>query len=259
MPSPFPGMDPYIESSDMWRDFHATLITALRAQLNARLPRDYVASVELYVWFHEPEMPKRRKRAPDFYVAEGSAREQGEAVATARAAPAEIRLPVRERRQKKLIHVTDVHSRRVVTAIEIVSPTNKTPGEDREAYLAKRSEYLASRVNFVEIDLLRGGKRLPLTKPPPPVRDYYVMVCKFWEFPRAGLWMFGLRDPLPEIPIPLAPDVPDVPLSLRSGLDRAYEEGRYDEQLQYDERLSPAVGKADAAWVRDVLAAARSR
>jgi hypothetical protein len=110
----------------------------------------------------------------------------------------------------------------------------------------------------VEIDLLRGGKRLPLSKPPPPLHEYYVMVCRFWEFPHAGLWTFGLRDPIPEIPIPLAPDVPDVPLSLRSGLDRAYAEGRYDEELHYDEHLLPPVGRADAAWVRDVLAA-RSR
>ncbi len=258
MPSPFPGMDPYIESSGIWGDFHGSVIPALRAQLNARLPRQYVASIELYVWFHEPEVGKRRQREPDLYIVERSRRGSGAAVATAPAAPAEIRLPVTERRKRKLIHITDVHSRRVVTAIEIVSPTNKAPGEDRDAYLVKRGEYLASNVSFVEIDLLRGGKRLPLSKPQPLIQDYYVMVCKSWKFPRAGLWTFGVRDPIPEIPIPLSPDVPDVAISLRAGLDRAYDEGRYREELRYDERLSPPVTRADAVWVREILAAART-
>jgi hypothetical protein len=259
MPSPFAGMDPYIESSGMWSDFHATLVPALRAQLNARLPKQFVASIELYVWFHEPEVRKRRQREPDLYVVERSRRAAGEAVATAKAAPAEISLPLTQRRKRKLIHITDVHSRRVVTAIEIVSPSNKTPGEDREAYLVKRGEYLASNLSFVEIDLLRGGKRLPLSMPPPPIRDYYVLVCRSWEFPRAGLWTFGIRDPIPEIPIPLAADVPDVPLSLHTGVDRAYEEGRYDEELRYHERLLPPVNRADAAWIREVLAARHRR
>ena len=103
------------------------------------------------------------------------------------------------------------------------------------------------------MDLLRGGKRLPLSTPPPEIKDYYIMVCRSWEAPRADLWVFGVRDPVPPIPVPLTDDTPPVSLDLRPCLDRVYDEARYATELHYDEPLTPRLDKRDAAWLRDIL------
>jgi hypothetical protein len=251
-------MDPYIEASGLWGDFHGSMVVALRDELNARLPKGYAASIELYVWLHEPDTRKRGRRVePDVFVT----REKGRVPAARGAAtvspPAMIVLPAVERKRRKYVAVMDLKGDRVVTVIELLSPANKDAGDDRDAYLTKRGEYLGNKVNLVEIDLLRGGQRLPLGDAP-EVSDYYVMVCRAWECPEAGLWTFSVRHPLPEVPVPLAQGVPDVLLPLRPCFDRAYDGGRYADRLAYDRPLLPRMRKADAAWARDLLAG-RSR
>ena len=260
MPSPFPGMDPYIEASGLWGDFHMGMLGAIRAQLNARLPEGFAAAFEVYVWVHEPEATRRKVAEPDVYVIEREGRgKTGTARPPALDAPATIVLPTVERRKHKFIQIIDQASRRVVTAIELLSPTNKKAGPDREMFLNKRAEYFANRINVVEIDLLRGGRRLPLGHPPPRLQDYYVMVCRSWEFPRASLWPFTMREPVPEIPIPLTPEVADVVLPLRPCVDRAYDEGRYATELDYHSPISPRLPEGTAGWVDGILKKRRTR
>jgi hypothetical protein len=248
-------MDPYIEPSGLWGDFHGSMLASIRGELNARLPEGYVASIEVYVMPRGPGPVRRarRRREPDVYVSEEKARETGTAVATA-AAPRTIVFPSVERKRRKLIRIEDVQSRRVVTVVELLSPTNKKSGPDREAFLAKRDEYLANQISLVEIDLLRRGRRPPLGLPEPEIADYYIMVCRSWEYPSAGFWSFSVRDPLPEIPVPLAQDVPDTLLPLRPCMDRAYDEGRYGTRLPYEEPLRPRLSRQDDAWVQELLA-----
>ena len=81
-----------------------------------------------------------------------------------------------------------------------LSPANKKAGATREVYLAKRNEYLSAGVHLVEIDLLRGGPRLPLGEPPPTIADYYVLVCRAWERPHAGFWSIGVATLCPTSP-----------------------------------------------------------
>lgn len=258
MPSPFPGMDPYIEATGEWGDFHTSLLAAMRGKLNAVLPRRYRAKVDLFVFIHEPSRRRRRRYLePDVYVVERS-RTRPADIATVFASPsATITLPPIRKKHKSVL-IVDRQTDRVVTAIEVLSPSNKEAGDDRTDYLHKRGEYLGSRVNLVEIDLLRGGPRLPLSRPAPAIRDYYVMVCRAWEFPRADLWDFTIRDPLPGIPIPLAENVPDAILPFRACIDRAYDEGSYDTELDYESPLTPRLSKADAAWARELLAARKN-
>jgi hypothetical protein len=256
MPSPFPGMDPYIEPSGLWGDFHAGMNSAIRAELNARLPEGYVASHELFVWFHEPEAEERVwPLEPDVYLVEKTAqgKKSGRAKATV-TAPAKVVLPSVERKKHRYIKIRDTQSRRVITVIEVLSPSNKKAGDDREAYLLKRGEDFVNRLNVVEIDLLRGGRRLPLGSSPPVLRDYYVLVSRSWEWPRADIWPFALRDPLPEIPIPLRADIPDVLLPLKKCVDRSYDEGRYDDQLDYTSPFTPQLRRPDGAWAKQLLA-----
>jgi hypothetical protein len=257
MPSPFPGMDPYIESSGRWSDFHLNMVSAIRGQLNARLPSRFVASSEQYVWVHEQET-RRRRGAPDVFVTDRSEPAAPATVTTVVAAPTTIMLPAVKRERKRYVQIVDRETKEMVTAIELLSPTNKKAGEDREFYLFKRKEYVAARVSLIEIDLLRGGRRLPLSDPPPDYRDYYLMICRSWEHPRADFWTMTVREPLPELPIPLAEDVPAVPLDLRACIDRVYDEGRYGIELNYDEPLTPRPGKRDAAWIEELLVARAS-
>jgi hypothetical protein len=255
MPSPFPGMDPYIEASGLWGDFHGTMLGAIRAELNQRLPPGYVASIELYVWTPERKAAKgRRKVEPDVYVREEKRqplRSMGTAVVTA---PRTIVLPAVEPKKRRHLKIVDVRTKQVVTVIELLSPANKKAGDERKKYLDKRNDYLANRLNLVEIDLLRSGQRAPLGDPPPVIADYYVMVCRAWEFPRAGFWTFTIRDPLPEIPVPVTQELPETMLPLRPCVDRVYDEGRYAEALPYDEPLRPRLSKDDAAWLGNLLA-----
>jgi hypothetical protein len=251
-------MDPYIESSGRWGDFHGSMIVAMRAALNERLPEGYAAEIDLYVWFHEPDARERRRRMePDVYVtSEGRTtrtRARGAGGGAVVSDFQRLAFPSVARRRHKYVRVVDLGSNRVVTVIELLSPSNKAGGEDREAYLTKRNETLAGGVSLVEIDLLRGGARLPLSDPPPAIEDYYVLVCRAWEHPQFSIRAFNLRDPLPVVPVPLDREVQDVMLPLRPCADSAYDGGKYLARLPYDQPLSPRPRKRDAAWVRDLL------
>jgi hypothetical protein len=227
------------------------MTTAMRDELNARLPEQYVATIDQYIWIHEPEARQRtRHLKPDAYVFEESRRPVSFSGAPAQVEPATIVLPAVEKKAHKYVKIEDVRRKRVMTALELLSPPNKRPGDDREIYLAKRNEYLASRVSFVEIDLLRSGERMPLSTPPAEIGDYYVLVCRSWQYPRAGLWSFGVRDLLPEVSVPLDRDVAEVALRLRPCVDRVYDGGRFRTKLRYDQLPKPRMSKSDGAWVK---------
>jgi hypothetical protein len=164
-----------------------------------------------------------------------------------------VELPVVPRRGNRYVRIINVHDHRVVAAIELLSPSNKTLGRDRDAYLAKRDEYLASGVNLVEVDLLRAGLRPPLGAPPTP-SAYYALVCWASLLPRAGYWSIGVRDRLPEVPVPLDADKPDCLLDLQPCFDRAYDEGRFPLYINYTQPPTPPLPEADAAWARELLA-----
>src|SRR5262249_39497376 len=159
----------------------------------------------LYV--HELSVDERRfgGRA-DVGIAISSGASQIAAPASAVAsAPVEVIFPAVDIERYASLEIFDRRSRRVVTAIELLSPTNKKPGPDRDDYVGKRRTLLLTPCNLVEIDLRRGGQRPG--PPESPACDYYVMVSRDQDRPRHGFWPIGLRDPLPVIPIPLkAPD-----------------------------------------------------
>jgi hypothetical protein len=254
MPSPFPGMDPYIESSGVWGDFHGSLLAAIRADLNANLPSGYSASLELYVWGEDEAGSKKRAREPDVFARDdfhSGSRPHGAATIPA---PTTITLPTLKRKKRRYLRVVEQRSREIVTVVELLSPANKSAGEDRLHYLEKRNEYFAGGVSFVEIDLLRSGRRPAFGKRPPIVQDFYAMVCRSWDYPQAGFWTFGLRDPLPDIPVPVTEEDGDTPLHLKACFDRVYEEGRYPTSLSYDEPLKPKPGPEDRAWIESCLA-----
>jgi hypothetical protein len=258
MPSPFPGMDPYLENPSRWPEFHGALLFCFRAALNAVLPPRYVASVDLHVWLHEPDAETRtRIGKPDVYLTDqpgttGPA--SGGATATL-PAPAVVLLPVVRRVGPRYLRILDSLDRRVVTVVELLSPSNKDLGADRDQYLAKRNEYLATGLNLVEIDLLRAGHRPSLGEPMPPPGAYLVFVSRAADFPQVGIWTFTIRDALPEIPVPLDPEDGVASLALKPCLDKVYDEARYATILNYTQDSVPPLVEPDATWARDLLAA----
>jgi hypothetical protein len=253
MPSPFPGMDPYLEEPILWSDFHTTFLVALRAALKGIVPKPYVVRFDRHVWVDDPETELHLLGRPDVYIADPLNAQRDLETATALAAPITASLPYPARKGQPFLKVIDTRQHRVVTAVEFLSPSNKKPGKDRDAYLNKRADYLASQINLVEMDFLRSGERPPVDEPLPPA-DYYIIVCRAIDFPHAGAWPLSVRDALPAIPIPLGPADEPVLLSLRPSLDRAYDEAGYADEIDYDQSPTPPLEPADAAWAMELLA-----
>ena len=253
MPSPFPGMDPYLEDPDLWPDFHLTFLIALRAALNQVLPAPYIARADRHVWVDDPEGESQLLGRPDIYVADPLDAQRDLETATALAAPVTASLPYPARKGQPFLKVFDTRQHRVVTAIELLSPSNKKSGKDRDAYLNKRADYLASQINLVEMDLLRSGERPPVDKPLPPA-DYYIIVSRAADFPRVGVWPLSVRDSLPTVPFPLGAAEEPVFLPLRPSMDRAFDEAGYVEEIDYHQPPTPPLNDADAAWAVDLLA-----
>lgn len=249
MPSPFPGMNPYLEQSYDWQDFHTEFNTAMRRALSREVGPNYFVKVEVRLVLHKLSASERRfVGTADIGV--GNRREQLTSVGTATvAAPIRLQLPALEYEKERYLEILDLKDRRVVTVIELLSPSNKRAGSDRKKYLAKRKQMLRSKVNFVEIDLRRGGKR-PSSPDLPPC-DYYVLVSRHEDRPMIDCWPFGIRDSLPVIPIPLAsPDLP-VMLDLKKVLDQTYDDADYGKYI-YLEAPEPPLSPEDDAWARGI-------
>lgn len=250
MPSPFPGMDPYLEHPDRWSDFHLTIIVAMRADLNAKLPRGLRVSADRHVWVEDAGTGKRMGREPDAFVVPTSRdRRDSASSAAAVAAPLTVTLPRTEHKGRPYLRIVDKEDRRLVTAIEFLSPANKKRGKDRDAYLTKREEYQAARINLVEFNLLRTGAIPPFSEDVEP-SDYYVMAARASNLPQADFWPFSIRDPFPEFPIPLR-EREAIAFSLGPCFDRAFAEARYDDEINYRRPPVPRLKEPDASWARE--------
>jgi hypothetical protein len=250
MPSPFPGMNPYLEQDDAWEDFHPNFILRSQEALNAQIGANYVVKVEVRLLLHERSAEERRFFGiADVGVSEKAQRAASSASA-ALEAPLQLQLPAVEMEKQRFLEIRDRRNRRVVTVIELLSPTNKSPGQDRDDYLSKRRQILAGEMHLVEIDLRRGGKRP--SPPDLPPCSYYALVSRRDDRPSVGVWPFGLRDPLPRIPVPLNSPDPPVWLDLKAVLDQAYDAAAYGRYI-YDDHPDPPLNAADEEWAKTVL------
>src|SRR5690606_21442611 len=257
MPSPFPGMDPYLEAH--WRDVHTRVMVYAVDEIQAQLPGGLIARVEEGVTVDEEDAS--RSIAPDVQVVEqplaGSGAGGGTAVAE-RVATEPIHVAVDERPTPRHIEILDTSSgNRLVTAIELLSPSNKLPVDGRELYLRKQREYLHSGVNLVEIDLLRTGYHtlaVDREKLRPEQRTPY-LICvrrasRGWE---AEVYPATYREPLPTIRIPLRPGDADVTLNLQSLITQCYDRGRYASTFNYSADPDPPLQLVEAQWADELL------
>lgn len=269
MPSPFPGMDPYLEASHIWPDFHDSLAAELRAALNRLLPQRYYALREMRPEIGILDADERPKRiVPDVSIVEfdkGGRSAAGVAVLEeprTEASPfVEVYASVEPTRHHYLEIRDSTRDHRLVTLIEIVSPSNKRPGKDREAYLAKQAEVLASDASLVEIDLLRSGERLfsgeglvDCIQRHVPTADYVVAVNRVWNREKSRLYLVNIRQPLPVIQVPLREGEPEVLLDLQYIVNQAYDRGPYQRgAVDYRKPPSVALAPEDVDWAAQRL------
>lgn len=258
--NPFPGMNPYLEDPALWGDVHHTLISVLRRQLNRVLPEGYAALIQERVYVERDGV--RQGYLPD--VAVSTRRGQphpssgGAAIADA---PVHIEIltePLRE----PFIEIYSIRhkGRQLVSVIEILSPTNKTPNSTgRRLYLRKQRDLLRSQTHLIEVDLLHAGAH---TAFPPaemlrrvrPSWDYLVCLHRAgWGGAEAGVWFIDLPQPLPRIAIPLLPSDPDVEVHLQAALDETYLEGQYHQVIDYAAECPAPLPSAVREWVSDCL------
>jgi hypothetical protein len=246
MPSPFPGMNPYLEQAAHWQDFHTEFLTTIRRTLTPQVGPNYFVQVEEHLYIHDmPPAARSLVGRADVSVARSRATDRAGVAMGVLEAPAEFDLPEQDEERIRFLEIRDRRGRELVAVIELLSPSNKRSGEDREFYLAKRREILRSPAHLVEIDLLRGWMPMPLRDR--PACDYSVMVSRAERRPKAGFWAISLRERLPVIPVPLRAPDGDVRIDLQGALNSAYEAAAYERYI-YEEMPEPALGREDAAW-----------
>lgn len=250
MPSPFPGMNPFLEPADAWEDFHQDFLVRAREVLMAEVGKNYLVKIEARLYLHELSAEERRfiGRADVAVASRADRREPS--IAASVAAPVQLVLPAVDVERQTFLEIRDRRNRRVVTVVELLSPANKTPGADRDAYLGKRGEILAGQTHLVEIDLRRGGKR-PHPPDLPPC-DYYALASRYEDRPNVGFWPIALRERLPVVRVPLAAPDPDAQLDLQNVLDRAYDAAGFGTYI-YSGTPEPPLAPDDAAWAAPFL------
>ncbi|MBI4602622.1 MAG: DUF4058 family protein [Planctomycetes bacterium] len=251
MPSPFPGMDPYLEDPLIWEDFHAALAYEIRAQITPRLRPRYFAALIPRVTYEEVYIETTRGVAkPDVSVIRTSDRRLEAGAVAIAPAPMTGTVPQQVPINMVSVEIKEVGSGRLVTAIEILSPVNKRPGHDAHAeYVEKRRAFLRGPVNLLEIDLLRRGERFP-TQDKLPDAPYFVFLHRGRGSTKVGIWPLTFTDPIPCIPLPLLEPDPDQPLDLGLAIANVYDRAAYELRIDYTKPPpKPGLPPETAGWL----------
>jgi hypothetical protein len=257
MPNPFPGLDPYLEG-DLWTTVHADLCGEIARQLAPKLRPKYVALSARRVVLAPPDENENAPahRFPDVGVLSSEVAGGWSDVAVTTAPlilPASLPEPI----PHLSVEIRDVAQRRLVTCIEVLSPTNKR-GPGREEYAAKRLQVISSGAHLVEIDLLRVGARFP-TGEPLPAAPYFVFISHAERRRDVEVWPIALQQRLPVVPIPLLPGDAHVSLDLQEALTVVYDIIGYDSLLDYSGPPTGPLTPAEAKWVEEQLRRAGRR
>jgi hypothetical protein len=262
MKSPFPGMDPFIEACGLWEDFHHHLIEKIYEELAGTVPERYTVRTgeRSYVVLADADGPTSYPFKPDARVTtsasgeSSSAQKAGTALAgtATESAPVTLRAFVEEEYRETFVEIYEsIPEQRLVTSIEVLSPSNKRRGtEGWNLYLRKRQALLLGAANLVEIDLLRGSQRLPMLDPWPD-SPYTVLVCRTERAPRCSVWPAHYLRPLPTVHVPLAKPDPDVALNLQPMIDAIYARSRYSRNIDYAKPLAPPLAATETAWLEE--------
>jgi len=260
-------MDPWLEKS--WGGIHARLITDLQRQIAPQLPDQLYAEIEetVYVLDREDEERSQQQRfRPDVAIFhQPDFRPDASAVAVMEPEKdfIQIEFPL-EPIVETFIEIRQLsEGNPLVTAIEVLSPTNKSTSVGREDYLKKRQAYVAAHVNIVEIDLLRSGDPLLETNLDALIREHPRLASEYrcsirkphpWK---SGVYILpiSLRQRLPRIKIPLRKGDPAVIIDLQEPIDQAYQLGSYGKRIDYSKPPVPPLPPAEAEWAAALVQA----
>lgn len=254
MPSPFPGMNPYLEAPNLWPGFHNSYIAAIRNAINRTAPGKYFADIEERVFLVTPDDPAARLIVPDVSIRDSSITEfSNESTGTLTATPSITVAMLEESMSESYITVRADNFDEVVSIIEVLSPANKTnQSASQRSYLAKRKQVLLSRTHFIEIDLLRAGMRSPMAQAEIS-REYLISLSRRERRPLVDCWVVGLLEPLPTIPVPLLPGDDDVLLDLQQLLHTVHDESGYVRRLNYNDKIPQPELAAELLAAVEVL------
>ena len=254
MPSPFPGMDPYLEDPAFWSDFHYTFINYWREALADILPDDYQARIGERVYLVEQDPDTRKLIYPDVAVSDGQQLSFGDSggAAVAMLEPVTIPISILEGPREAFVEILHRPDRSLVTVLELLSPANKNqPG--RVEYHLKRNALLHQQVHLVELDLLIGGHRVAMQKPLPPGDCYYI-VSRWEPRPDSQVYAWSIRQPLPRLRVPLRAPDNDVVIDYAAVFTTAYDRGRFGRSISYQSPCQAPLSAADQAWADSIVA-----
>lgn len=250
MPSPLPGMNPFIEQPELWSEFHSRMIVAIADSLDDLLSREYRVAVEKRVYLSQDE-EQVLIGIPDVSVTADSERPERGRSSVAIAEPLTVELPQFQEVQERYLEIREGSAGNVITTIELLSPKNKKAGEGRDAYLRKRQQILNSATHLVEVDLLRGGVPLPLRGQ--RAASYRILVSRSNTRPQAQLYAFDLRQEIPAFEIPLRIGEMEPILQLQPLVHQIYDKSRLELAIDYVQQLKPRLSKSDRQWIEALV------
>lgn len=221
MPSPFPGMDPFLETDRLWPLFHHHFVASLFQILLPNLIDRYRARVTQRVY--TTEMPL-------------------------------FTSIIREEHREEHIEIRQRCDNRLITLVDVVSPTNKLNPQGRAAYLEKRRETRAQNSSIVEVDLvMQGQPMLDYSRDGLPDWDYAVTVTRSIQPERYEIYTSTLQKRLPRFKLPLAMDDRDTVVDLQAAFARCYDQGGFAGQIDYQTEPAALKQADDRKWLNDLL------
>jgi hypothetical protein len=246
-------MDPYLEHPTLWADVHDRLIAALADAIAPLVAPNYYVGLQRHAYLLLPG-DRLYVGKPDVTVGNTWPSPAPVAVAPTLGSVAalEVEVPMAEEVDESYLEVREVKTARLVTVIEVLSPVNKSHPEGREEYIEKRNHILSTRTNLVEIDLLRSGE--PMTVLGANADTHYrILISPGWARPRAQLYAFNVRQPIPTFPLPLLRQDEQPLVPLNDILHDLYTRARFDLRLDYRAPPTPPLSVEDAEWAAQWL------
>jgi hypothetical protein len=242
-------MDPYIEAAGLWEDFHTKLIGEIERTLSQSLPDRYVvrAGERSYIDYLDADegVAVRAEIRPDVAIRRPARIDEsvGASAAVAEAADSVVmHALLGSPRREPYLEIQKINpQRRLITCIEILSPSNKRfASVGWQQYVMKRQLFLQGYANLVEIDLVRSGRRMPMEEPWPDA-PYSLLVMRKEEATRCTVKPAHFDRPLGRISVPLAPPDADVALSLQPLIDAVYARSKYFLDIDYRQAVTSSL------------------
>ncbi len=262
MPSPFPGMNPYLEHPDLWSEVHSRLIVAIANAILPQLSLNYRVAIEKRIYLSIsnelagiPDVTIISRQSPTTLT---TTNQYNSTSLLNHLEPTLVKLPIPETVKEGYLEIREGLAGKVITVIEILSPANKRSGPGRDEYEKKRNKVLQQQTNLVEIDLLRGGKPMPLLGVKAK-SDYRILVCQGEELPHGRLYAFTIRQPIPIFPVPLKLGETQPEVNLQELLQEIYEQARFDLAIDYLLEPVPPLSSKDREWANLILQEQKKR